>query len=250
MHKSYLLPVLSITAGTLVGCAEVDSEQIRTSGFFVNADVTAAGDVANIQVRLRTGDDFDSDTIVLTSGDQLSANLTGQTIELPRLNAAYSGTFNPAAGGDELTLSLARPNDTDAPNSRVTLPLDFDISAPAFSTSFAAGDSITVVWSPGDRGSTMTLSYSADCTLIEGSNSFHGGRVGRTFNNIPDTGTHTVAVNAILNAFNDQEELVRGIPCPLEITLTRERSGSLDPAFQNGSIDASRTKTVLVTATP
>lgn len=250
MYRSFLVPVTSILISTLVGCAEVDSEFIRTAGFNVDATVTTEGDVASILVRLKVSDDFTADDIVLTSGDQLSANLTGRNIELPRLNDAYRGSFNPAAGGDELTLSLSRPNDIDAPNSRVTLPLDFDISAPAFSTSFAAGESITVVWSPGDRGSTMTLSYSAGCILIEGSDSFHGGRVGRTFNNIPDTGTHTVAVNAILNAFNDQDELVRGIPCPLEITLRRERSGALDPAFQSGSIDASRTKTVLVTATP
>ena len=88
-----------------------------------------------------------------------------------------------------------------------------------------------------------------DCTLIENSESLHGGNLARSFE-IRDTGTHSISVNAILNGFNDQDQIASGISCPLRITLTRENRGTIDSAFDDGSIEAKHEQVILGNVIP
>ena len=243
MSKSLLIVVYGLFLGSLVGCSEVDSEDVRTSGFNMDAQVTTTDSLTRIQVRLRNGDDIDSDRIILSAGDRLIADLSGRRIELERQNSTYRGSYEQVTGGEVLRLELSRPEGVNALATGVLLPNLFEINAPDQGVSFNAGDTITVVWSPSDPGNTMSVSYSVDCTLIENANTFHAGRIGRTFD-VPDIGTHTTRVNTILNAFDDQDQFATGIPCPLEIELTRENSGTLDPALDGGSIEAKQQQTV------
>ena len=249
MSKSILVLTYGFLLSSLVACSEIDSEDVRTSGFNMDAQITTTDSSTNILVRLKAGDDFDSDRIVLTAGDQLRADLSGRRLEVPRLNDAYRASYENVTGGEVLTLELLRPEGVSAFDTRVLLPDSFEINAPDQGASFNAGDTITVAWSPGDPGNTMEVRYSVDCPLVENTDSFHAGRIGRTFD-AADIGTHTTTVNTILNAFDDQDEFVTGIPCPLSITLTRENTGTLDSALDGGSIDAKHRQIVTGTVIP
>ena len=249
MSKLLFVAVHGLLLGSLVGCSKVDSEDVRTSGFNMDAQITTTDSLTRIQVRLRNGGDFDSDRIVLTAGDRLIADLSGRRIELERQSSTYRGSYEQVTGGELLTLELSRPEGVNAFGTGVLLPNAIEINAPDQGASFNAGDTITVVWSPSDPGNTMSVRYSVDCPLIENSDSFHGGRIGRTFD-VPDGGTHTTRVNTILNAFDDQDQFVTGIPCPLAIELTRENRGTLDPALDGGSIEAKQRQTVVDTVIP
>ncbi len=249
MTKGLIVLINGLVLGTLVGCSEVDSEDIRTSGFNVDATATTTDGSTNIFVRLELGDDFDSDRIVLTAGDTLVADLAGRRTELSRVNGSYRGSFDQVNGGEVLTLELLRPDDVSALDTRVLLPNSFEINAPDPTATFNAGETITVVWSPVDPENPMSIRYGVDCPLIENNTSFHAGRIGRTFE-VADIGTHTVAINSILNVFDDQDQFVTGTPCPLEIELERENRGVIDPAFDDGSFEAIHRQVVVVSVTP
>ena len=150
MTKGLIVLINGLVLGTLVGCSEVDSEDIRTSGFNVDATATTTDGSTNIFVRLELGDDFDSDRIVLTAGDTLVADLAGRRTELSRVNGSYRGSFDQVNGGEVLTLELLRPDDVSALDTRVLLPNSFEINAPDPTATFNAGETITVVWSPVD----------------------------------------------------------------------------------------------------
>ena len=91
--------------------------------------------------------------------------------------------------------------------------------------------------------------YSADCTLIENSDSGHDGQLDRS-GGVEDTGTHTTTVNSILNVFDDQDQLAQGVSCPLDITLTRTNQDTLDPENAFGRIQATHGQVVTVSVTP
>jgi hypothetical protein len=234
----------------LTGCAEVDSENIKTSGIRVDADISLRDESVSVIVDLETSNNFTADNIVLTSGDRLTATLAGETIELNRANDRYIGSFQGPFSGDELTISLSRPDDVDAANSVINLPVNFNISAPDDGATYNAGEQISVSSTPVHADVPISIRYGVRCTLREGSESIHGGRIGRTFNDITDTGVHTVAVNSVLNALDDQEEIVPDIACPLEIEVSRKTTGTLDPALKGGELTAGRRDIVTGTVIP
>lgn len=251
MIKISLALLTGIFASVLAGCAKVDSADIRTSGFYAEIHISTDDETTTVFARLRTGRAIDADTIILSPGDQLAATLSGNIIALNRTDTdAYRGVFEVATGGSEVKVALSRINDTDAQNSRVTLPNAFEITAPGLAESFNAGESITVVWSPGAPSNTVEVGYSLNCQVLDENGNLGGATFGRSFE-VVDSGTHTASVNQILNVVGTQDELVRDVSCPLEVTVTRTNNGTLDPAFsRGGTIKATREKSVLVNVVP
>ena len=71
-----------LIATALIGCAEIDSEHLRTSGFHADITVTANDDSTIVSTRLNTSNAIDADHINLTAGDQLTASIPGRSIVL------------------------------------------------------------------------------------------------------------------------------------------------------------------------
>ena len=234
----------------------MDSADIRTSGFYTEILVVAEDETTSVSTKLRTSSEFTADIIILSSGDQLTASMSGRDIVLHETHTSdYEGVFDIAGDSSEVTVALTRNNDTDAPNSRVLLPNFFEITAPDPSESFNAGDNITVVWTPGNPSNTVLINFSATCQMSVLNSLTDETELVRDFLNrefvVADSGTYTTSVNQILNAEGTQDGLVSNMSCPMEISLQRLNNGTLDSAFtKGGTIRATRKKSVLVNAIP
>jgi len=247
MHKNRAVLIIGIIASVLSACAEVESEDLRTSGIYAEMHVTAEDDSAFVQARLRTGRALDADSVLLSPGDQLSAAVSGVSIPLLKSDSGgYTGLLDNVAGGSEINIKFSRLDAVDASNSRVTLPKAFELTAPALAETFKSGETITAAWSPNDPANTVLVNYSIDCTASDN----NGIPYGKEYS-VADTGTHTASIDEILNVLGTQDKLVSGISCPLEIKVERINYGTLDNAFtKGGSILATREQSRLVNVIP
>ncbi|MEM7258931.1 MAG: hypothetical protein AAF404_16260 [Pseudomonadota bacterium] len=243
-YSLFILPVL------ISGCAEIDSENIRTSGFYTEIEVVAENDRTTVHADLSTDRALDADSIKLSAGDRLSATMSGQTISLVEAGTGYEGEFNQSGDGALVTVSLRRDSGTDAPGSTVNVPQLFQITAPDQAATFNAGDSITVVWSPNDPANLVSVNYFLNCQVTGANGLPTGAAFGRSFE-VVDSGTHTTTINTILNTFGSQDDLISGVACPMTVSVTRTIEGSLDAALtKGGDIRAIREESVVVNAIP
>ncbi len=249
MNKNISLLTMFLAVFSLYGCTEVDSQDIHTSGIYTDISVNARADQTSVSVDLRTGNAIDADSILLSSGDQLIATLSGESIALSQAGSGYTGTFA-YNGTSEVTVSLRRNNGINAPASTVVTPADFQITAPDRADTFNAGESITVAWVPTEPAGTATVDYFLNCQVTDDRGTSSGAAFRRAFD-VVDSGTHTVTINEILDTFGYQDDLVRGVSCPMAVSVTRTRIGNLDPALtKGGSILATRQKSVVVNVIP
>ena len=250
MNKKILKVVVVIVAAGLTGCAEVDSEDIRTSGFYSEMHVVTGDRTTTVSANLRTGRSLDADSIVLSSGDRLTAAMAGNSITLVKSDANYLGVFELDGSGQEVRVSLLRSDDTDAPNSLVAVPATFEITAPDQAETFNAGESISVAWTPGAATDVVSVDYFVNCQVTDDNGLPDGAAFGRGFE-VADSGLHTAPINQILDTFGARDDLVSGIACPMTVTVTRINEGTLDSALtRGGSIKAEQTKSVLVNVVP
>lgn len=246
-HKILLSAFVAVTAAVLTGCAEVYSDAIRTSGFNANIDVEVGDTTTVVSVDLATGSAVDSDSIVLTYGDRLRANLGGSRQAMVRQNVRYLANFNDATPGQTVVVSLERQNDLSALNSRVTLPDRIEITAPGAGERYYAGEAITLAWSPNIPDKQVKISFKGKCTNSNGSlRPVYVSSI-RT----PDTGIYSIPVSLIVNHHGSEWPLAPGVPCSIGVSLERVNYGVLDAAFgRGGSITASREKRINVTVIP
>ena len=226
----------------LPACTSVASSDLKTSGMSSRITVTVNGAGASTVSEQLNVDTNATDFVQLSSGDALTAKAGSQSQPMTGTSLlgaiSYSAAFTgEAAENTAYTVSLTRasPN-TSAPSSTVSIPAPFTISAPAASAQFsrATGD-IVVTYSPSGKADPVTWTISGSCT--SGSS---GSLTG-------DPGTFTIAHGTLLPPTVDA-----GAPptCPLTLTLTRTRPGTLDPAFQGGSITSSQQQTVEISSAP
>jgi len=246
-HKVLPAAIVVFTATALTGCAEVDSDTVRTTGFHANIDVEVGDTTTGVSVDLATGSAIDSDSIVLTYGDRLRATLGGYTQTLVRQDQHYFANFNDATPGQTVIVSLERQNDFSAMNSTVPLPERIEITAPGPGERYYAGEAITLAWSPNQPGEQVEISFEGKCTNAN-------GRLRPVYVssiNTPDTGIYSIPVNSIVNHHRSETPLAPGVPCSIAITLTRVSFGVLDAAYgRGGSISAIREKRIGVTVIP
>lgn len=241
--------VLSVLGAlSIVSCTEIDSRDLRSSGFHADIDVYSAGNSqTNVWVRLSSGSGIDADEIDLSAGDQLFASVGGLSKTLVQDSGVYLARFNTDEGGLDYVVALERSRDIDMPNSIVTLPSRFDILAPDAGELFNAGDTLNVAWSPLSPAARATVSYTGSCVSAVSRNPIHFGR----YFEVSDNGAHSVPVNSVLNVFGDQSEFDRGSFCSLQISVETKNIGTLDPNYgKGGSISATQTRTVTVQVKP
>ena len=233
----YLLPVLFL----LNGCDGVsDSADIRTSGLYADINVSSqTADSSLVSVRLRVGDRHSNDYLNLTNGDRLQAILNDSFVKDINVKAgsSYQGRFNVTGAGNENTsyrVSFIRPNDTDATNSTVIMPLGLTSfsSTPvaAFSRSM---DVLTLSWDATAENRIVPVTIKGDC-----------------FQN------KTVNVNSSVGVFaiNPMTLVSNSTPeqnCPATITANVTNTGNVDIAYGEGGVmTATRTTSFSIMSTP
>jgi hypothetical protein len=148
---------------------------------------------------------------------------------------SYFTIFDFADDNTVFTVALERANGTSAPNSNVVLPEGFVIDSPLITDVFGTGQFIPISWSPSGTSINPEVFVSLTCTLVSGL-SMTGSR---RFTMISDTGSINVSVSSAMPfATVDTSRLCEG-----EVTLSRWRSGNLDPNYgEGGQIDAEHAK--------
>jgi hypothetical protein len=132
--------------------------------------------------------------------------------------------------GVDYVVSFNRQEGQNAPDSRVVLPPDFTIVTPANHQQVTDGEILVASWSPTGAPARVVVSYEAECTLVSGTAVSSGPLSADS----DADGREFVSINSILNAVrsNSTAAITR---CSIDVIVSHERSGRIDPAFDGGT---------------
>ena len=133
--------------------------------------------------------------------------------------------------GVEYVVAFNRQEAADAPDSRVTLPPAFTIVTPANHQQVTDGETVVVSWTPTGAPARVSLSYDADCTSLSGSINFSSGSLSIDSN---ADGRESVSIDPIVTFVrsNSTSTITR---CSVDVIVSHELQGRIDPAFNNGT---------------
>lgn len=244
--KRYWVSILLLLLHS--ACSQVDSEDIKSSGFHAEMDLTAVGNNrTQAKVCLTTGSNSLADKIILSNGDHLVASANGMSQRLEQDAYCYINSFDFDEGGTEFLIALERDLEESMPNSHVALPPRFNVSAPDNDSTFNAGDSITLAWAPSIDSGYMGVVYKGTCSssIDAREKSFK-----RSYT-IADVGTHSIQINDLLNVHNEHSLFDRSEACPATIEIKRTINGQLDPNYgQGGEIKAHQIRRISIQINP
>lgn len=236
-----LLPFVAgfAAAAAVLGCTDLQSSKLQTSGMTASLSVTANGAGSTTASAELNVDTNLTDFVELTPGDTLSATTGSQTEAMSESKLLgivdYTASFTGAdKEGTAYTIALKRaePNKS-APSSTCTIPAPFDITAPTASASASRAADLVVTYGPSGLKDPVTYSLRGDCI-----DSTTGGTVDS------DSGMVTIAKNTIKQPMNATAN------CQVTLTITRSRAGTLDSAYGGGSIQGRQVREVTFTSTP
>jgi len=228
-----------LAATTIAGCGggnAVDSEAIDTQAFWVGVRFEAPGNGATgINVEINVGGSSGSD-VRLSADERLEVNANGLIVILQEdedfLDIDYEGSVPTDASNTLFTLSLFRADGSVNNRTRVNLPAPFTITSPANNQAVTVGEIINVQWSPAGSG-VIALAVMTQCS----------GFTRADFFDLPDNGNYTINT-ATLPGIQDPA-IPRENGCTLTVDLTRDRRGTIDPAFRGGGfVSAMQERTV------
>jgi len=241
-RRTLVITLISISP-LAMACQKVSSADVKTSGLYANISAEAKGDGSTlVSATLRVGGALSNTFLDLTSDEKISASSGTDQKTLARKSFLGAVSYEATFTGDELdksfTVSLERPTDyVSAPNTQLSMPAGFTISAPTGGTSFSrANDDIVVTWD--NNGSSDDMQWelaTSNCA-----------RESKT-NAIPsDSGSFTIPKGTLV-AIQGHE----GETCDTSLWLVRRRLGSLDPNFGDGGfVVARQVRKVVISSTP
>lgn len=215
-------------------CSQQDSDGILTSAVFANFTLHAEGDGSSrASGTLRVGGADSLTFLNLVGDDRLTATLDGTTRPMSETELldviSYAATFDADAEDTEVTFALVRTIDQGAPASTATLPAPFTLTAPP-SASRAAALELDL-----DAGVDDPTAWEAHGTCITAARG------------VVPQGADTITIPAgTITAVAGQEAET----CDVEITVTRTRQGTLDPAFEGGGSVGEQERAATVSVTP
>jgi hypothetical protein len=131
----------------------------------------------------------------------------------------------------DYVVAFNRQDGGNAPDSRVTLPPAFTIVTPADHQQVTDGETVVVSWTPTGAPARAALRYDADCTFVSGPHSFSSGTLSSDSN---ADGRESVSIDPIVSLVrsNSPSTITR---CNIDVTVSHELQGRIDPAFHNGT---------------
>jgi hypothetical protein len=142
----------------------------------------------------------------------------------------YIARFDYQSGVDYV-VAFNRQEAQNAPDSRVTLPPAFTIVTPANHQQVTDGETVLVSWTPTGAPARAYLSYDADCTFLSGTRSFSSGMLNTDAN---ADGRESVRIDPIVD-FARSSSPSTITRCSIDVTVSHELQGRIDPAFHNGT---------------
>ncbi|MCC6215986.1 MAG: hypothetical protein IT376_14060 [Polyangiaceae bacterium] len=236
MNFRLALTVVGVLGVGAAGCKEtIDSKNLRTAGIALTMTVTASSESSStVKAVLRAGGDESNTYVDLSDGDALFATGGTETKEMgAESTGVYQTSFATGAADTPFKVDLQREDDDPAPNSSGTLPAPFSLTAFATS-SFARDADVVVEWSPSGTSDDMRIEANGSCIFLY-------------THDIPgDTGSFTIPAGAL-----DAPESSKDETCDIDLEITRNRSGSADPALDpESSVTLRHRRTSKFTSTP
>ncbi|HET9990921.1 MAG TPA: hypothetical protein VFQ65_20460 [Kofleriaceae bacterium] len=217
------------------GCTPVDSNVVATAKLRADVQVLATGTGGStVSAWLFSHKDGDPplnlETIRLVDDDAISVTSNDSSVAMTEVDLGveyrYDAAFATSEPAQRYLVALARGSDRSAPDSHVTLPEPFTLTAPAIASRAAP---LTIKWT-GSGSDQISLAITGCAS----------GQLGP----LADTGIATFPAGAVVADPSDAT-------CDLSIEVSRTRSGTLDPAYgQGGSIVAIQRRAATLTRTP
>lgn len=246
MKKLPMLILVASAAG-LGGCAHTSSSDVATDALYADMAVSADGSgqtiaTAALKVGGATSNDFldlsNTDTLVATAD---SSNQQTMVREEALGAVWYQAIFAVDSAGTLFQIAFNRqpnsnmPNPVSAPDSHVTLPAPFAITAPAQNAQYSrASDPVTVTWS--GSGQTDPMSYVATGDCVEA--------LSQTISS--DSGTLTIPAGTIVPHSGQG-----ATSCTVTIKIYRSRAGTIDPAYgKGGKISGTQVRSIDILSKP
>jgi len=211
-----------------------DGGPVSTSRMTIDMRVeSGVSGIAVVRANLNDGSAL-GDSYRLDGGDFFRACVNGvcrNMADNDSLNSPdYIARFDYQSGVDYV-VSFNRQEAQSAPDSRVTLPPAFTIVTPANHQQVTDGETVLVSWTPTGAPARAALSYDAECTFVSGPQSFSSGTLSTDSN---ADGRESVSINPIvtLARSNSASAITR---CSIDVTVSHELRGRIDPAFRNGT---------------
>jgi len=190
-------------------------------------------DIAVVRANLNDGRIL-GEAYRLDGGDFLRACVNGTCRNMADNDSVftpdYIARFDYQPGVDYV-VSFNRQQAQSAPGSRVALPPEFTIVTPANRQQVTDGESVLVSWTPTGAPARVALSYDSDCTLLSGSHTFSTGTLSTDTN---ADGRESVGIDPIVD-FARSSSTSTITRCRIDVTVSHELPGRIDPAFDDGT---------------
>jgi hypothetical protein len=238
MNRTLALVAVAGALAVQIGCDDVSSSDLLTSGMWADVSVVAEGDGnSEVTAILRAGGALSTTFVELGPDDHLVATLGEESQELGQVSLgnihSYVTTFDADAEDVDYLVAFERLVDAGAPDTTVSLPAPFAIDAPAVETFARGADALTVTWTPSGGSETMAISFDGECIAP-----YIGELSG-------DPGTYTLPAGTL------QDISETPANCPVNVKVERIRSGDLDPAYgEGGTALGVQRRTIQVQSTP
>lgn len=226
---TFAVAAAALAAG---GCIEsVDSGSLETDGLW--ADFKATADESHdtrIEAGLKTEGPGSNTYANLSGGDGLTFYVNGEAREPEPDKSfgteyAYTRMVSESAGGTTIQIEFHRQSGTDAPDSVVRLPDEFDIEAPERDDTFSRSlDDVWLKLDDVDPETEMHVDVEGPCLEDDYENDF----VGRSI---------TIPREELESDDRDDERR-----CDVDVTVEARRTGRVDPAYEGGEFVAKQVR--------
>lgn len=266
----FMLIVSTISMALLAGCDDDEAERsdrVDTGRTYVDMRVSASNTQSvTASVQLLNADPLPDEQLALRGGDELWFSY-GQSIDqltldsenglfdafqalpqkMTRLSGGqdryrffwhtwlygdvwYHGTLDEIED-ERYFISYLRKEHRDAPDSYVTLPEIFSISAPLANETYSRANDIVINWEPSDTDLDVQIGVFVDCTNSDDLS--YDDLI-----SVPtDTGTYTLPAGTLNNGD------VSGT-CVTTIEVSKNQTGTIDTGLYGGRIIGERFRSV------
>lgn len=158
---------------TILACSTEDTESdyIKTQGMWARIKINSNGVRTRIVAELNVGGSNGSN-ISLSKEDKLTATVGGLTKLLKKdidfLDIDYQTYFDITADDTLFNIALLRVKETDADQSEVKLPENFNIYSPQSAQSYTVNNDISLDWDHLSSHKKITLLLINTCTNNQG----------------------------------------------------------------------------------
>jgi len=242
--SSYRPLGLAALAMLLLACGDPKSSStsgpqggpVATSRMTINLKVESGADnpgTAVVRANLNDGKAF-GNSYRLDGGDYFRACVSGvcrNMADNDSLDAPdYIARFDYQSGVD-FVVAFNRLEGGSAPDSRIVMPPAFTFVTPANHQQVTDGETVMVSWAPTGAPARVYLSYVANCNFSGGTSGVSSGMLSSDTN---ADGRETVSISPIVDfaRTGTTSTLTR---CSIDIKVSHELQGRIDPAYRNGT---------------